>query len=225
MTGAPAIQAIISDWGGVLTSPLLGSFNRFQERADVPLESLGAAMRRITERNGENPLFPMERGEVSEAEFLAAIGAEIEADLGRAVPMATFAEHFFAGLEVNTPMVECLARAKAERGMRLALLTNNVREWEPRWRAMLPAEPDELFDVVVDSSRVALRKPDPRIYALTLARLGLPAEVCVFVDDLEPNIAAAAAMGLRTVWFQDTEQAIAELDAALQLSQPSRSQR
>jgi putative hydrolase of the HAD superfamily len=70
-----------------------------------------------------------------------------------------------------------------------------------------------------------LRKPDPRIYELTLERLGLPARACVFVDDLEPNIAAAAALRLRTVWFQDTEQAIAELDAALQLSQPSRSQR
>lgn len=225
MPGAPAVQAVISDWGGVLTSPLLGSFNRFQERADIPLESLGAAMRRITERHGENPLFPMERGEVSEAEFLAAMGAEIEADLGRAVPMETFAEHFFAALEVNTPMFEWLRRAKAERGVRLALLTNNVREWEPRWRAMLPADPDDLFEVVVDSSRVGLRKPDTRIYELTLERLGLPAPACVFVDDLEPNIAAAGALGLRTVWFHDTEQAIAELDAALQLSQPIRSQR
>jgi len=225
MTDLPVIEAVISDWGGVLTSPLLGSFNRFQARADIPLVSLGAAMQRITERNGENLLFGMERGEISEAEFLAAIGAEIEADLGRSVPMETFAEHFFAALEVNTPIVEWLARTKAECGVRLALLTNNVREWEPRWRAMLPAEPDELFDVVVDSSRVGLRKPDPRIYELTLERLGLPARACVFVDDLEPNIAAAAALGLHTVWFQDTEQAIAELDAALQLSQPSRSQR
>jgi len=225
MTELPVIEAVISDWGGVLTSPLLGSFNRFQARADIPLVSLGAAMQRITERNGENPLFGMERGEISEAEFLAAMGAEIEADLGRSVPMETFAEHFFAALEVNTSMVEWLARTKAECGVRLALPTNNVREWEPRWRAMLPAEPDELFDVVVDSSLVGLRKPDPRIYELTLERLGLPARECVFVDDLEPNIAAAAELGLRTVWFQDTEQAIAELDAALQLSQPSRSHR
>jgi putative hydrolase of the HAD superfamily len=216
-----AIQAVISDWGGVLTSPLLGSFNRFQDKAGVPLETLGLAMQRVTERTGENPIFGMERGETSEADFLAAIGAEIEAELGRGVPMEAFAEHFFASLDVNEPMVAWLRRARDEHGLRLALLTNNVREWEPRWRAMLPV--DELFEVVVDSSRVGLRKPDPRIYELTLERLGLPAEACLFVDDIEHNIDAARALGLRAVWFQDTEQAIAELEA--QLSQPSRSHR
>jgi putative hydrolase of the HAD superfamily len=118
-------------------------------------------------------------------------------------------------------MVDWLRRARDEHGLRLALLTNNVREWEPRWRAMLPV--DELFEVVVDSSRVGLRKPDPRIYELTLERLGLPAQACLFVDDVEHNIDAARTVGLRAVWFRDTEQAIAELEA--QLSQPSRSQR
>jgi putative hydrolase of the HAD superfamily len=216
-----AIRAVISDWGGVLTSPLLGSFNRFQDEAGVPLETLGLAMQRVTQRTGENPIFGMERGEISEADFLAAIGAEIEAELGRGVPMEAFAEHFFASLDVNEPMVAWLRHAKDEHGLRLALLTNNVREWEPRWRAMLPVE--ELFDVVVDSSRVGLRKPDPRIYELTLERLGLPAEACLFIDDIEHNIDAARALGLQAVWFRDTEQAIAELEA--QLSQPSRSQR
>jgi epoxide hydrolase-like predicted phosphatase len=215
------IRAVISDWGGVLTSPLIGSFNRFQDEAGVPLETLGLAMQRVTERTGENPIFPMERGELSEADFLAALGAEIEAELGRAVPMEAFAEHFFASLDVNAPMVDWLRRAKEERGLRLALLTNNVREWEPRWRAMLPV--DELFEVVVDSSYVGMRKPDARIYELTLERLGLPAEACLFVDDIEHNIDAARAVGLRAVWFRETEQAIAELEA--QLSQPSRSQR
>lgn len=216
------IQAIVSDWGGVLTSPLIGSFSRFQERADIPLEALGVAMQRLTEQHGENPLFPMERGEISEAEFLAAIGSEIEADLGRSVPMETFAEHFFASLEVNQPLVDWLAHARDERGLRLALLTNNVREWEPRWRAMLPV--DELFEVVVDSSRVGVRKPEPRIYEITLERLGLPAQACAFLDDLEHNCEAAAALGMHAVCFRDNEQAIAELEG-LQLSQPSRSQR
>lgn len=214
------LEAVISDWGGVLTSPLLGSFNRFQEAAGIPLETLGAAMHRVTERDGENPLFGMERGEIAEADFLAAIGAEVEAELGHAVPMKSFAEHFFSALTVNERMVDWLVRAREQRGLRVALLTNNVREWEPRWRAMLPA--DELFETVVDSSRVGCRKPDPRIYEIALARLGLPAQACAFVDDIEHNCTAAAALGLHAVWFRDTEQAIAELD---QLSQPSRSQR
>jgi putative hydrolase of the HAD superfamily len=215
------IEAVVCDWGGVLTSPLAGSFSRFQEQSGIPLETVGTAMQRITERLGENPLFGMERGELSEAEFLLAVGTEIEADLGRAVPMESFGEHFFAALSVNQPMLDWLARARAEHGVRLALLTNNVREWEPRWRAMFDV--DALFELVVDSSRVGLRKPDPRIYELTLERLGLPAAACAFVDDFEHNCAAAAALGMHAVWFRETEQAIAELEA--QLSQPSRSQR
>jgi putative hydrolase of the HAD superfamily len=139
------------------------------------------------------------------------------------VPMESFGEHFFAALEVNEPMVAWLAHAKACHGIRLALLTNNIREWEPRWRAMLPV--DDLFELVVDSSVVGLRKPDPRIYALALERLGLPAAACAFVDDLEPNCHAAAAVGMHAVRFESTEQAVAELEALLQLSEPSRSQR
>jgi len=208
-----SVRAIVADWGGVLTSPLAGSFGRFQERSDIPLESVGQAMQRLTERHGENPLFGLERGEVSEAEFLAAVGAEIEADLGRAVPMETFAEHFFAGLELNAPMVEFLRAARDGHGVRLALLTNNVREWEPHWRAMFDV--DEVFEVVVDSSRVGCRKPEPRIYELTLERLGLEAADCAFVDDFEHNCAAAAELGMHAVWFRETEQAIAELRALL----------
>jgi putative hydrolase of the HAD superfamily len=113
------------------------------------------------------------------------------------------------------------------RGVRLALLTNNVREWEPLWRTMLPI--DEIFETVVDSGFVGLRKPDPAIYALVLERLGLPAQACVFVDDLDVNVAAARELGFAVVHFRDTGQAIAELDRLLgapdaQLSEPSRSQ-
>jgi putative hydrolase of the HAD superfamily len=93
------------------------------------------------------------------------------------------------------------------------MLTNNVREWEPRWKAMLPV--DELFELVVDSAFVGMRKPDPAIYELTLERLGLPAHACVFLDDLEANCEAAAALGMRAVRFVDTAQAIAAVEAAL----------
>ena len=76
---------------------------------------------------------------------------------------------------------------------------------------MLPI--DELFEVVVDSAFVGMRKPEPEIYALTLERLGLPAEACVFVDDLEPNVEAAREAGMHGIVYRDTAQAIAELDA------------
>jgi putative hydrolase of the HAD superfamily len=101
------------------------------------------------------------------------------------------------------------------RGVRAALLTNNVREWEPLWRAKLP-EIDELFEVVVDSAFVGLRKPDPAIYTLTLDRLGgVRAEDCVFVDDLELNCEAAQALGMAAVRFVSAEQAIPEIESAL----------
>ena len=93
------------------------------------------------------------------------------------------------------------------------MLTNNVREWEPLWRTKLPI--DEIFETVVDSGFVGLRKPDRAIYELVLERLGLPAAACAFVDDLAVNIEAARGLGFAVVHYRDTEQAIAELDALL----------
>jgi putative hydrolase of the HAD superfamily len=99
------------------------------------------------------------------------------------------------------------------RGIRFAMLTNNVREWEPLWRAKLPI--DEIFETVVDSAFVGLRKPDPAIYAIVLERLRLPAEECAFIDDIAVNVEAARALGFAVVHFRDTDQAIAELDTVI----------
>ena len=91
-------------------------------------------------------------------------------------------------------MIELMRELKAA-GLRMAMLTNNVREWEPVWRPMLPV--DEIFETVVDSGFVGCRKPEARIYEMTLERLGLPAEACLFVDDLEPNIEGAREAGMQ----------------------------
>jgi putative hydrolase of the HAD superfamily len=95
----------------------------------------------------------------------------------------------------------------------LAICTNNVREWESLWRAKLPV--DEIFDVVVDSAYVGVRKPEPRIYELTLERLGVAAQAALLVDDIDLNCQAARALGLTAVWFRSNEQAIPEIEAAL----------
>jgi putative hydrolase of the HAD superfamily len=98
----------------------------------------------------------------------------------------------------------------------MALLTNNVREWEPHWRAKLP-DIDEIFELVVDSAFVGMRKPERGIYELTLERLdGIPAGDCLFVDDIEANCEAAADVGMHAVRFGDNEQAIAEMEAILE---------
>jgi epoxide hydrolase-like predicted phosphatase len=203
-------DVLICDFGGVLTSPIQQGFLAYQDESGVTLEELGAALGRAAETHGEHPLFALERGEITEGEFAARVQAELEAGFDP-IRLRTL---YFDHLEPNGPMIE-FVRALRGRGVRAALLTNNVREWEPLWRAKLP-EIDELFEEVVDSAFVGLRKPDPAIYELTLEKLGgvSPAR-CVFVDDLDVNCETARALGMAAVRFESAEQAIAEIETAL----------
>jgi epoxide hydrolase-like predicted phosphatase len=202
---------VISDFGGVLTTPLGNSFAAWSRESGITLEELGSAMAAAADRHGEHPLFVLERGEISQAEFLRRLDLE----LGEGRGLDGMLEVYFEHLERNVRMIDFM-RTLRDRGLRMALLTNNVREWEPRWRSMLP-EIDEIFHVVVDSAFVGMRKPESAIYELTLERLGggLKPEECVFVDDIAPNCDAARALGWQAVLFEDTEQAIADIQAAL----------
>jgi epoxide hydrolase-like predicted phosphatase len=202
-------SAFISDFGGVLTSPLINGFVAYQEESKVPVEELGRAMARAAETHGEHPLYALERGEISELEF----ASRLERELPNGFSFTRLRELHFENLVPNEPMI-AYARELRRRGVRTALLTNNVREWEPLWRARLP-EIDEIFEVVVDSAFVGLRKPDPRIYELTVDRLGTVASECVFVDDLEVNCEAARQLGMAAVRFEDTDAAIAAVESQL----------
>lgn len=206
------IEAVISDFGGVLTTPLLQSFMAFQDQTGIATETLGEAMGAATEANGDNPLFEMERGEITEKAFLDLLTDHLEPLLGHRPEMHRFKEIYFEALEPNPPMIE-LMRELRESGYRMAMLTNNVREWEPWWRPMLPV--DEIFETVVDSGFVGCRKPEPQIYEMTLERIGMPAGACLFVDDILVNCEGAEAAGINAVHFQDTEQAIGEIRSAL----------
>ncbi len=213
------IRAVISDFGGVLTTPLLGSFAAFQDQTGIPTESLGSAMQRIAERNGEHPLFELERGRISEADFLGQLRRELATELGHEPELHRFSEIYFDALDPNEPMIE-LMRGLKRRAYRMALLTNNVREWEPMWRGMLPV--DEIFEVIVDSAFVGMRKPERAIYELTVERLGggLGTADCLFVDDVEHNIVAARELGMTAVHFRSSDQAIPEIEAALRAVRP-----
>jgi putative hydrolase of the HAD superfamily len=206
------IRAVVSDFGGVLTAPLMQGFARIQADTGVPPASFGAALARATATDGSNPLFELEVGAITEAEFLATIERELTTILQRPVTLHGFGERYMAALEPNEALFAHY-RALHERGVRFAMLTNNVREWEPLWRTKLPV--DDIFETVVDSGFVGLRKPDRAIYAIVLERLGLPAEECVFVDDLAVNIEAARALGFAVVHHDDTARTISELDALL----------
>jgi putative hydrolase of the HAD superfamily len=203
-------SVLISDFGGVLTSPLQEGFLAYQEESGVSLEELGKAMGHAAEEHGDHPLFVLERGEITETEFRD----RIERYLEEGFDLARLRTLYFDRLAPNRQMIDFIRELRG-RGLRAALLTNNVREWEPLWRAKLP-ELDELFEVVVDSAFVGLRKPDPAIYALTLERLdGVRPDECVFVDDLELNCEAARALGMAAVRFVSAEQAIPEIESAL----------
>jgi putative hydrolase of the HAD superfamily len=206
------IEAVICDFGGVLTSPLLDSFAAFQQSSGISPEQLGSAMGAIWSRNGANPLFELETGRISEAAFLGDLGTELSAQLGRAIELHDFGARYFEHLTPNEQLIDYM-RTLRGRDLKLAICTNNVREWEPLWRAMVPVE--ELFDVVVDSAFVGMRKPEPEIYQLTLERLGVRAEQALLIDDIELNCEGARELGIHAVWFQTTEQAIAETEAEL----------
>jgi putative hydrolase of the HAD superfamily len=209
------INAVICDFGGVLTTPLVGSFLAFQEHSGVSLEELGNAMAKLAqESDGEHPLFALEKGLISEADFLRSL----EDALGGDVQLEGFGERYFEHLHPNEQMIE-LMRGLRGRGLRMALLTNNVREWEPLWRAKLP-DIDEIFEVVVDSAFVGMRKPERGIYELTLERLGdeVGAADCLFVDDIEANCEMATELGMTAVHYRDNEQAAREIEAALDVS-------
>jgi putative hydrolase of the HAD superfamily len=206
------VRAVISDFGGVLTSPLLESFAGLMRASGISLESVGKAMATIADRDGSNPLFELETGRMTEAAFMGAISEQLSADRGSEVSLDGFGERYFQHLEPNEPMIDYMRELRG-RGHKMAICTNNIREWEAHWRAMLPV--DEIFDVVVDSAFVGSRKPEPRIYEVTLERLGAAPEEAVFIDDVELNCEGARHLGITAIRFRSTEQAIEQIEAAL----------
>jgi putative hydrolase of the HAD superfamily len=203
------IRAVISDFGGVLTNPLWEAFAAWNANVGADPGVLGMALQRAADERGEHPLYALEKGELTEGEFTAIVQSQLPGD----IQLDGFREVYFAHLHPNEPMIE-LMRELRGRGLRMAMLTNNVREWEPLWRAKLPV--DEIFEVVVDSAFVGMRKPEREIYELTLERLGdVRAEECVFVDDVDVNCAMATELGMTAVHYREPEQAIAEIRAAV----------
>jgi epoxide hydrolase-like predicted phosphatase len=212
------VRAVISDFGGVLTNRLIEAFAAFQNETGISMEQLGRGMQRVSERDGEYPLFRLERGEVSEDEFLHDLAWGLEGELGHRPTLHRFREIYFEALHGNQPMLG-LMRELRSRGFRMAILTNNVREWEELWRSKLPV--DEIFELVVDSAFVGMRKPDPEIYKLTIGRLdgALAPQECLFVDDNELNIETARDLGMNAVHFRSNQQAIPEIRSLLGLDE------
>ena len=162
-------------------------------------------------RYGEPTLFKLERGQITEAEFITGLEVTLTEVLERPITLDGYGARLMGELQPNQPLLDYYRALRDDRGIRLAILTNNVREWHDAWRTRLRV--DDLFELVVDSAFEGCRKPEPEIYALTLDRLGLEAGVCAFVDDVEVNVTATNEAGMHGIRFRDTDQVIAELDA------------
>lgn len=206
------IEMVISDFGGVLTTPLEEAFLSFQDRLEVPPETFGVAMKEMIEKTGKHPLFELECGRITEAEFDDQLATALEPHVGHRPNIRQFGLDLFGQLEVNPGMIDLIREVKRD-GYRASLLTNNVKEWEKLWREMIPV--DELFETVVDSAFVGIRKPDPRIYELLLGRVNLPAGSCIFIDDMKINCDAASELGIHAVHFRETAQARSEVHTLL----------
>jgi putative hydrolase of the HAD superfamily len=201
------IRATLWDFGGVISSSPFEAFRRYEREQGLPDDFL----RTLNATNPDtNAWARFERSEVSFEEFCVlyedearSAGGELD---GREV-MACLSG------EVRPHMVEAIRRCRAR--LATGLITNNVAAMDegPGWRNVVPL--DELFDVVIESSKVGYRKPDARIYELACEQLGVePAEV-VFLDDLGVNLKPAAAMGMTTIKVVDADAALAELEAAV----------
>ena len=160
----------------------------------------------------DHPWHRLERGEITIEEWLTAVNAAAE-EAGRALDLTPM-QTLLTDLAVHDDVVAHIGGLRAD-GYRTALVTNNVREAEAGWRAMIPV--GDLFDVVVDSSSVGMRKPDPAIFTHTLDLLGGVAPGrAVFLDDVESNLVGARLAGLHTILVDDPPApAMLELDVLL----------
>jgi putative hydrolase of the HAD superfamily len=207
------LRALIVDWGGVLTSPLQDSMTAWCDADGIDYVAFRAVMKEwlgtsYAQDADRNPVHALERGEMDVPDFERELAARLRTHDGRPLESRGLLTRMFAGFDPVPAMVEAVRHAKAA-GLATALLSNSWGNEYPREGWV------ELFDVVVISGEVNLRKPEPEIYQLTARRLELEPERCVFVDDLMPNIRGAAAVGMRGVHHVTPGQTLDELEALL----------
>lgn len=204
-------RGLVVDWGGVLTGDMRTAVARWAAADGVPLEVYGDVVRDWAGRRdltGDtvSPIAALERGEITALDFETRLAESLATRTGRSVEAVGLLDRLFEHVERESDMVALVRRARAA-GLRTALLSNSWGNDYPRegW--------DEMFDVVVISGEVGMRKPEPRIFEHTLLLLGLRPEECVFVDDLPLNVEAAAELGIIGVRHRTYAATLAELES------------
>ena len=201
---AGRLQGLLVDWGGVMTSNVFASFATFCEQAGISPDAVVERFR--SDQESRELLVGLETGSLDEAQFEPRFAAIL------GVAPDGLIDRLFGAGTVDQPMLDAVARARAG-GIRTGLISNSwgVSRYD---RPLLT----RLFDAYVLSGEVGIRKPSRRIYELGLEQLGLPAEACVFVDDLPQNLTPAARLGMATIHHVDAETTIGELEALLSVA-------
>ena len=207
------IEAILFDFGGVFTVSPFAAVRMAAEQLGIEGEVAFALCFGPYDEDTDHAWHRLERGELPLDEARAELIA-LAKSAGHDMDPFELLRSMGAEDHQREEVIERTLRLRAE-GYRTAVVTNNIREFGDGWRKMVPV--DELFDVIIDSSAVGMRKPDPRIYHLTLESLGgVTPEAAVLVDDALGNITAARAVGLHGVHVgEDRIAAMDELEALL----------
>jgi len=200
-------QALIVDYGGVLTVPLRATIEPWLELDRIDPERFRTLMRQwFGPEAADNIGHDLETGRLPPAEFQQMFAEQLRRPDGTLPQPEGLLNRMFAGFTHDPAMTDVLRRAR-KHGLKTALLSNS-------WGFDYPREGwDDLFDAVVISGEVGLRKPDPEIYRLAAERLGVPPSQCVFVDDLTPNVRGAVAVGMIGVLHRDVPTTVGELEA------------
>jgi putative hydrolase of the HAD superfamily len=202
----PIVRATLWDFGGVLTTSPFDSFARYEREQSLP----EGFIRRLNATNPDtNAWARFERSEVDVDEFCTLFESEARAAGGALDGHAVVA---CLGGDIRPAMVDAVRRCRAA-GLRSGCVTNNIAPIHDGdgWAGAVAL--DELFDVVIESSKVGVRKPDARIYELACEALGVEPPEVVFLDDLGVNLKPARAMGMQTIKVVDPDAALAELTA------------
>jgi epoxide hydrolase-like predicted phosphatase len=202
--GSEPRRGLLVDYGGVLTTNLFDSFRAFCEAEGIDPNEIGTRFRHDPE--ARDALIALEEGRMEEPEFEQRLGAILSVNPSRLI------DRLFAGSSPEPAVVEAVLQARRQ-GVRTGLISNSwgTRRYD---RARLA----ELFDGVVISGEVGMRKPAPEIYRIGAERIGLPPDECVFVDDLPFNLAPARELGMATVHHTDPERTVDELQQILGLT-------
>jgi len=201
---AQARTGLLIDWGGVLTTNLFASFHAYCLKAEIDPKTLLGRFR--SDPQARDLLVALEKGELSEDDFERRFAALLN------VEPAGLIDGLFAGVQPDAAMVDAVRSAHAA-GVRTALVSNS---WGVH---RYPHDMfSELFDGVVISGEEGIRKPSRRMYELGAERAGAPAELCVYVDDLDFNLTPAEKLGMATVHHTSAESTIPQLEKLLGIS-------